>query len=677
MKKKQLLIFSAFLFSFVINAQNKLDFNIPQEQAAFSSKAKSVDPDFSKQSIQFSKAVGDTLYYQDFTGGLPQGWSIVNNNSSNNFVWKWDTVYQNGQFSSPGNVIVSSTAANGFMSLPSDFYNTPTPGTGGVSMDTYFESDSIDLTKGGTITPPRNIIVTYQQTLRRCCLGSVKHVLQVSTDNFVTFQEYDATNGLALSAASGTVVNAINISTATLGSSAVKIRFLAEGNVAYYWMIDDLAIIEVPRNDLELRDPYLEFNSSYTYNPFYNQIPCDLFSPLALSGFVYNNGSNDLTGVRLEGDIFNTATGIGNILGPGLGLVCATSTTPIALQSGIIRDTADYAVTNNPRFVPPVLGEFRVDMIATSDSVDENLGNEDYSQTFTTSDTIFARDDNGYGGGIGPGSYARAGQTGGTAARDKFGTMYIIESRTGNGGTWKVPTSITFAVSNAASNIGVTIVPKIWSYSEDSLFTAGTINSAFAGGEVASAFIPYTILSADTNSLLTLPLDNGTAVFNGLDSGQYVVGWEVLNTNGGNSFEIQSDASSGQFQKLVTCFVDLAHAPGWGWVDANPVIRLNMGNLPYGGYGTIGIEENSNKSLDFSVSPNPNSGLFNLEISNRVKTTYNLNVRNLLGQQVYTENITVNGTITKQMDLTHLEKGVYVVSLENGAEKILKKVVVK
>ena len=273
MKKKQLLIFSAFLFSFVINAQNKLDFNIPQEQAAFSSKAKSVDPDFSKQSIQFSKAVGDTLYYQDFTGGLPQGWSIVNNNSSNNFVWKWDTVYQNGQFSSPGNVIVSSTAANGFMSLPSDFYNTPTPGTGGVSMDTYFESDSIDLTKGGTITPPTNIIVTYQQTLRRCCLGSVKHVLQVSTDNFVTFQEYDATNGLALSAASGTVVNAINISTATLGSSAVKIRFLAEGNVAYYWMIDDLAIIEGPRNDLELRDPYLEFNSSYTYNPFYNQIP--------------------------------------------------------------------------------------------------------------------------------------------------------------------------------------------------------------------------------------------------------------------------------------------------------------------------------------------------------------------------------------------------------------------
>jgi hypothetical protein len=29
------------------------------------------------------------------------------------------------------------------------------------------------------------------------------------------------------------------------------------------------------------------------------------------------------------------------------------------------------------------------------------------------------------------------------------------------------------------------------------------------------------------------------------------------------------------------------------------------------------------------------------------------------------------------MDLTHFEKGVYVVSLEDGAEKILKKVVVK
>lgn len=668
MKNIQLLILSFLLSSFFLEAQNTLYFNIPQEQVALTSKAKSTDPDFLKQAKQFSKAIGDTLYYQDFNGGLPMGWSIVNNNT-NNFVWKWDTVYQNGQFSSPGNIIVSTTAANGFMSLPSDFYNTPIPGTGGVPMNTYFQSDSIDLTKGGTVIAPRNIIVTYQQTLRRCCTGLVKHVLQVSTDNFLTFQEFDATNGLALGATSGTVTNAINISSATLGSTSVKIRFLAEGNVAFFWMIDDLAITEGPRNDLELRDPYLEFNSDYTYNPFYGQIPFNLFPTLPLSGYVYNKGSNDLTGVKIEGDIYHSAYPSG---APGVGLVYSTASPTATLQSGLTRDTADYKITNNPRYIPTILGEYRVNIRANSDSIDEDPTNNVYNQQFIVNDSIFARDDNGYAGGTGPGSYIRSGQTGGTAAGDRFGAMYIVQSRTGNGGIWMIPTSITYAVSDDPSNIGVTIAPKIWSYSEDSLFTVGTIDAAFAGGEVASSFIPYTIQASDTNTSLTLPLDNGIAIFNGLDSGQYVVGWEVLNTNGGNSFEVQEDASSGQFQKDVTCFINFGHAPGWGWVDANPIIRVNFGNIPMPGLTT-----NSNSSGELSISPNPNNGLLTMVITSNKAATYTVNVRNTIGQQVYAEALSINGSITKQIDLTQFEKGVYIVSLENGAEKIVKKIILR
>ena len=674
MKKNYILLSGVMVASFFAFAQNRMSqqnmssFEVP---AALSSEAKSADPDFLKKAKQNAKAFGDTLYYQDFANGLPTNWSVVNNNP-NNFQWVWNTVYQNGQFSNAGNIITSTTAANGFMVLTGDFFNTPIPATGAVAMDTYLESDSINLTNNG-LNPNGfgSVLVTYQQALRYCCSGANRLVLQVSTDNFVTFQEYDATDAIAVNAASGTVSNVINISTAAANSASVKIRFLSEGNSHYYWMIDDFAVIEGVQNDIELRTPYLEFNYDYAYNPFYGQIPFDLFPPLPLSGFVYNNGSNNATGVRIEGDIFNTSTPGG----PGVGLVYSTASTPDSLQSGSTRDTADYVVTNSPRFVPPVLGEFRVDMIATSDSVDQNLGNETHSQTFVTTDTIFARDDNGYGGGTGPGSYVRGGQTGGTVVGDRFGTMYVVESRTGNGGTTKVPTSITFVVSDDPANIGVEIVPKIWSYVEDSLFApaSGTLAAAFAGGEVASTFIPYTILSTDTNSLLTIPLDNGTAVFNGLDSGQYVVGWEVTNTNSGNSFEVQADASSGQFQDNVTCFIDLAHSPGWGWVDVNPVIRLNMGNLPI----PTGVSNATNSSTEFNIAPNPNNGLFTMTVTSTEVVTYNVNVRNMLGQEVYTDIITVNGTVRQQMDLTQFEKGVYFVSLENGAEKILKKVVVK
>ena len=674
MKKNYILLSGLMLASCFAFAQNRMSnrnmasFEVP---AALTSEAKSADPDFLKKAKQNAKAFGDTLYYQDFASSLPLNWSVVNNNP-NNFQWVWNTVYQNGGFSAATNIITSTTAANGFMVLTGDFFNTPIPGTGAVGMDTYFESETINLTNNGA-NPNGfgSVLVTYQQALRYCCSGANRLVLQASTDNFVTFQEYDATDAIAVNAASGTVSNVINISTAAANSASVKIRFLSEGNSHYYWMIDDFAVIEGVQNDIELRTPYLEFNFDYSYNPFYSQIPFDLFPPLPLSGFVYNNGSNDATGVRIEGDFFNTATPGG----PGIGLVYSTSSTPAPLLSGSTRDTADYIYTNFPRFVPPVLGDFRVDMIATSDSIDANLGNETHSQTFTTSDTIFARDDNGYGGGTGPGSYVRAGQTGGTVVGDKFGTMYVVESRTGNGGTAKVPTSVTFAVSNDPLNIGVEIVPKIWVYVEDSLFApaSGTIAAAFAGGEVASTFIPYTILSTDTNSLLTIPLDNGTAVFNGLDSGQYVVGWEVTNTNGGNSFEVQADASSGAFQDDVTAFIDLAHSPGWGWVRANPVIRLNLANLPT----PTGVRNVTNSSTEFNIAPNPNKGLFTMTVSSTEVITYNVNVRNMLGQEVYTDIITVNGTLRQQMDLTQFEKGVYFVSLENGSEKILKKVVIQ
>ncbi len=631
--------------------------------AALSSEAKSLDPDFLKKSKFNSKAFGDSLYYQDFAGALPLNWSVVNN-SPNNFQWVWNTTYVAGQFSTNVPTIASTTAANGFMVLTADFFNTPIPTTGAVPMDTYFESENINLTSGG-LNPGGipSVWVTYQQAVRYCCNGSNKLELHVSSDNFVTWTEYDATNDIAVNGAfAGT--NVINISTSAALETDIKIRFLSSANSHYYWMIDDFAVIEGPENDMELRTPYLEFNFDYAFNPFYGQIPFDLFPPLPLSGEVYNNGSNNLTGVRIEGDIFHTSDTSG-LPNTGLGLVYSTSSSLLPLQSGNTRDTADYVVTNSPRFVPPALGEFRVDMIATSDSVDQNLGNEIYSQTFITSDTVFARDDNGYGGGTGPGDY----QGGGTANGDKFGTMYIVESRTGNG-VHTIPTSITFAVSDDVDNIGVEILPRIWSWDEDS----ATVDAAFTG-LVASSFIPYTVLASDTNTLLTLPLDFGPATTLGMDSGQYVVGWEVTNFQlGTKQFEVFEDASSRPFQDNVTCFMDLANTvAGWTWVPQNPVIRLNMSSLPI----PTGLKGVSNSSTEFTIAPNPNKGLFKMTVTSKEVVTYNLNVRNMLGQVVYTDVITVNGTVTEQMDLTQFEKGLYFVSLENGAEKIIKKVVVQ
>ncbi|PCH99202.1 MAG: hypothetical protein COB85_00500 [Bacteroidetes bacterium] len=145
------------------------------------------------------------------------------------------------------------------MVLTADNFNTPIPGTGPVVMDTYFESPSITV-----VNPRASYWVAYHQAIRYCCSGANRLVIQASTDNFATFEEYDATNGIATNAAFDGI-NYINISTAVGDSGSFKIRFVSEGNTHYYWMIDDFAVIEGAENDLQLNSPYLEFNFDYVF----------------------------------------------------------------------------------------------------------------------------------------------------------------------------------------------------------------------------------------------------------------------------------------------------------------------------------------------------------------------------------------------------------------------------
>lgn len=663
MKKHYFLLLGATVAVLSTQAQNQLNRIPPPDDALEIPDGKAeLDLDLGKNKLFLQKAFGDTLYYQDFNGGLPSGWSIVNNNS-NSFIWTWDTVYKQGAFSATRNAIKSSTAANGFMSLPSDFYNTPTPSTGRVSMDTYFESDTI------TIVPKRSVWVSYQQYLRYCCNASNRLVLQVSTDNFVTFTEYDAKDGLAVNTGNtsdvvGGTSNVINISTAVANQSQFKFRFLSEGNGRYFWMIDDIAIIEGVDNDLQLNFPYMEFHDAlYRRNPFYGQIPYVLFPPLYFSSSIYNNGSETQTNVLFSTSVDHTSLPGG---APGLGNVYAVTTpmNPSNMVSGSISDSSVSIFSGTPYFIPFVLGSYRVNYAISSDSTDNNPGDETGTSFFTVTDTVFARDDNGFGAGTGPASYVRNNTPGGTTVGDRFGVMYIIEPQGGAGNP--VPTSISYAVSDDPRNIGVEIVPKIWAYNEDS----SSINTSFTS-EVASSFFPYTVTANDTNRLLTLPLTSGSAVTAGLSAGQYVAGWEVTNLPSGTTFEVYNDGSSAALQEPVTAFNFLGHSPGWSWVAVNPGIRLNFGGL------TVGLGSSEKEDAQFAISPNPSNGETVLEFpKNFSGGTYQLSIQNSLGQTVYLEQQQFIANSKFNLDLKQLESGLYFLSLENKQRRLIQRLII-
>jgi hypothetical protein len=123
-------------------------------------------------------------------------------------------------------------------------------------------------------------------------------------------------------------------------------------------------------------------------------------------------------------------------------------------------------------------------------------------------------------------------------------------------------------------------------------------------------------------------------------------------------------------QPAVSNFVYVNDAaPAWGWVTQLAAVRLNLSLA-------IGVDEKDVKS-EFSVSPNPSNGLVTLNVSSNVAKTYTLTVRYMFGQSVYTDNLGVHGAKSQDFDLSNVDKGVYFVTLQNGNERLVKKVVIK
>jgi hypothetical protein len=78
------------------------------------------------------------------------------------------------------------------------------------------------------------------------------------------------------------------------------------------------------------------------------------------------------------------------------------------------------------------------------------------------------------------------------------------------------------------------------------------------------------------------------------------------------------------------------------------------------------------------VYPNPNEGSFNVSFEINTKSSYTLELKNALGQIVYSENLPADftGQCIKQINIADYSKGIYTLSLTGAQQKINKKIVV-
>ena len=95
------------------------------------------------------------------------------------------------------------------------------------------------------------------------------------------------------------------------------------------------------------------------------------------------------------------------------------------------------------------------------------------------------------------------------------------------------------------------------------------------------------------------------------------------------------------------------------------------------GNSSVSIDE-LDQEISFAVYPNPSNGLVNILFQEAEKGAYTVSLMNVLGQEVFNEDITVDSsTENRSFNFSHLEKGIYLLNVSHGSVNTVKRVTIK
>jgi hypothetical protein len=490
--------------------------------------------------------IGDTLWYEDFGGGaLPAGWQVYDS-TGNNFNWIWSLEGPNGAYTYPSgsgwpnhiNPLNSTTAANGFMLLPSDYYNT-TPGgvivPNIITMNAYFMTSPIDC------STDTSVMVVFQQLFRFCCSDAdAVFSLGVSIDG-TTWYEYDVRHGI-----SGNKITddpdivKVNITDVAAGQDTVYLHFWQTGVSHYYWMIDDIALVVAPDNDIQIDQTYIsalaEYPNGMDFHGFYSKIPASQIMQMFYQADAFNFGNDLQTNIILSVDVTDTITGATVFSG-------TDDTIQLSKDSIAALVLQDY-------FTPAGPGVFSSHFELTQDQTDDVPENNVYDAVSysVTDNNIFARDAKRT-------TSVSITQYANWADGDFAGTTYFITNSVN-------VLSISMYISSS-SWLGETIIPQLH------------INNGAAWDDytVQIEGDEHEIVAEDLGTWITLPLIPyvvGSEIL--LAQTEYCAGVEMYLGDRRLYLGADDDAKTHMFSYEAR----LRIAQNWGWISRMPMIRLNL-----------------------------------------------------------------------------------------------------
>lgn len=106
-----------------------------------------------------------------------------------------------------------------------------------------------------------------------------------------------------------------------------------------------------------------------------------------------------------------------------------------------------------------------------------------------------------------------------------------------------------------------------------------------------------------------------------------------------------------------------------GMGDASAVLNIEL-------YSTVGLSEFG--ISDIAIYPNPSDGIFTLVLNSTQKAEASIRVNNILGETVHAAVLqTETQTMRKVLNLSHLDNGTYILSIETNDSKITERIIIQ
>lgn len=603
---------------------------------------------------------GDNPGEGDFDGGL-NGWAISNDTlhcGADFDLWRWAPIAASIGNSCGNSTSSSPTYCNGGMVFNSDAYDSgggPCGGGGGpcsAPQTGELISPPIDLS-GFDIA---GVSVKFYQTTRQY---NSTYFVSYSNDDGVTWIDREINEELIVNSAIINDYKQVFLKDADLNATNFRIKFRYVANF-YYWIIDDVRLIETPANDLQTAP-----NNWYAVAP--NAVtPVSQVEPFSHLADIYNGGAVEQTNVNLNVTIVDN-------------------------------NTSDVVFTDNLQYLPipgdstvqnlPMPGYFTPDgsiptsytatYEITSDSVDANPTNNVQSYTFMTSDTVFAKE---FGGNNNYNPAATNWETDEAHSAAYGNFFYIVD-----GDNWDA-SSVTFAVGNVSNPELAGRLLKISLYK----WIADTNdNASIDPGEREEVGVAYYSIEGTEapDDLITVPLFYPPGVDPGpidIESNQAYAVMVEYSTNDQVDFLMRNSTNldfdygamihrsrldgtslaTARYSGLTATNDPISDAAfgtlGFGW-HVVPVVRLNIAAV-------VDTKEQLDAVNDIRISPNPANSRINISFDLIERQRVTLRILDINGRLITEQSYNDVQNEVKEIDISNFATGAYFLDFitENG-----------